>query len=86
MGWKRKISDVMVLITFAVAFAGAMAVVSATEPTHYPPSASNINNLTFVFSGSGAPGIFNSSSSPNSKYGVYNWCNAACEAARIRVS
>ena len=42
---------------------------------HYPPTSSNLNNLTFVLNGSGAPGIFNSSTTPEKEYGIYNWCN-----------
>ena len=40
---------------------------------HYPPNATEINDLDFVLNGSGAPGVYNSSQSPD--YGVYNWCN-----------
>jgi len=61
-------------------FISATVVVAATtiaagEAVHYPPASTNINNLTYVFNGSGAPGIFNSSTTPNSQYGTYNWCN-----------
>ncbi|EEB95516.1 hypothetical protein MPER_05501, partial [Moniliophthora perniciosa FA553] len=48
---------------------------AASSPVHYPPSASDINNLTFVINGHGAPGIFNSSTTPDEIYGIYNWCN-----------
>ncbi|KAF8960693.1 histidine phosphatase [Flammula alnicola] len=61
------------LVSAAVVFA-ATAVASG-EIVHYPPAATNINNLTFVLNGSGAPGIFNSSTTPNALYGTYNWCN-----------
>ncbi|KAL0578188.1 hypothetical protein V5O48_003819 [Marasmius crinis-equi] len=47
----------------------------ASSPTHFPPSSSNLNNLSFVINGTGAPGIFNSSNTPNEIYGIYNWCN-----------
>ncbi|KAF9450832.1 histidine phosphatase [Macrolepiota fuliginosa MF-IS2] len=50
--------------------AGASAAV-----VHFPPSSTNINNLTFALSGTGPPGIFNSSVTPNKEYGTYNWCN-----------
>ncbi|KAI5827055.1 phosphoglycerate mutase-like protein [Schizophyllum commune Tattone D] len=40
---------------------------------HFPPNATKINDLDFVLNGSGAPGVYNSSQSP--EYGVYNWCN-----------
>uniref|UniRef100_A0A0W0EXY4 Putative phosphoglycerate mutase-like protein n=1 Tax=Moniliophthora roreri TaxID=221103 RepID=A0A0W0EXY4_MONRR len=48
---------------------------AASSPVHYPPSASDINNLASVINGTGAPGIFNSSATPDDIYGIYNWCN-----------
>ena len=42
---------------------------------HYPPKLTNINNFTYVMQGTGAPGIFNSSITPDKQYGEYNWCN-----------
>ena len=42
---------------------------------HYPPNASTTNNLTFALTGTGAPGIYTSSDTPNEEYGMYNWCN-----------
>jgi hypothetical protein len=42
---------------------------------HYPPNASATNNLTFALTGTGAPGIYTSSDTPNEEYGMYNWCN-----------
>ncbi|KAG6853272.1 hypothetical protein C0991_005543 [Blastosporella zonata] len=54
---------------------------SATETAatvnvvHYPPNATNINNLAFALNGSGAPGIYTSSVTPTKVYGEYNWCN-----------
>ena len=55
----------------------ALTVVNVTlaDVVHYPPAATNINNISFVFNGTGAPGIFTSSNTPDSEYGVYNWCN-----------
>ncbi|KAF9474653.1 phosphoglycerate mutase-like protein [Pholiota conissans] len=50
-------------------------IAASAEIIHYPPAATNLNNLTFVLNGSGAPGIFNSSVTPNAIYGTYNWCN-----------
>ncbi|KAL1669871.1 histidine phosphatase superfamily [Schizophyllum commune] len=51
--------------------------ISARAPlaslVHFPPNATKINDLDFVLNGSGAPGVYNSSQSP--EYGVYNWCN-----------
>ncbi|KAF8815519.1 phosphoglycerate mutase-like protein [Phlegmacium glaucopus] len=48
---------------------------TSAQVVHYPPTSSNLNNLTFVLNGSGAPGIFNSSVTPEKEYGIYNWCN-----------
>nr|GAT53316.1 histidine phosphatase [Mycena chlorophos] len=62
------------LVLFASLQLAALAGAGATV-VHYPPSASNINNLTFVLNGTGAPGIFNSSVTPEKDYGEYNWCN-----------
>jgi hypothetical protein len=42
---------------------------------YYPPKSTHINNLTYVMQGTGAPGIFNSSITPDKKYGEYNWCS-----------
>ncbi|KAG6890056.1 hypothetical protein C0995_012514 [Termitomyces sp. Mi166 len=53
----------------------SLGATEAVNVVHYPPQSSNINNLTFVLNGSGAPGIFNSSTTPNELYGEYNWCN-----------
>jgi hypothetical protein len=47
----------------------------SAQVVYYPPTSTNINNLTFVLNGSGAPGIFNSSVTPENEYGIYNWCN-----------
>jgi len=42
----------------------------------HAPNATFINNLTEVIGGSGIYGyIFDSSETPDEKYGVYNWCN-----------
>ncbi|KAF8977495.1 histidine phosphatase [Cyathus striatus] len=49
--------------------------IEGQDVPYYPPKATNINNLTFVINGTGAPGIFNSSTTPKEIYGLYNWCN-----------
>lgn len=42
----------------------------------YAPQKSDINDLGAVSSASGVYGfIYNSSKTPDDKYGVYNWCN-----------
>ena len=50
--------------------------------THYPPNSSNINNLAYVINGTSAPGIYNSSDTPDAEYGIYNWCNMPHVRAR----
>ena len=42
------------------------------QVVHYPPKSSNINNLDFVLNGFGAPGIFNSSVTPEREQGIHN--------------
>lgn len=56
-------------------FATAGVALSAGTVIHYPPTSTNINNLTFALEGHGAPGIFNSSTISDALYGIYNWCN-----------
>lgn len=43
--------------------------------THWSPHPTQINNWSWALNGSGAPGIYNSSVTPDSEYGTYNWCN-----------
>lgn len=45
--------------------------------TYYPPinGSTATSNLTWALDGSGAPGIYNSSVTPNGSYGIYNWCD-----------
>ncbi|EAL17540.1 hypothetical protein CNBM1060 [Cryptococcus deneoformans B-3501A] len=40
--------------------------------THYPPANTSNTRLDQVLNGSGAPGIYDSSTTPDSKYGEYN--------------
>ena len=61
-------------LQIGLGLAGVIARSSAAV-VHYPPESTNINNLTFVLNGNGAPGIFNSSTTPDGLYGIYNWCN-----------
>ncbi|CAK5279449.1 unnamed protein product [Mycena citricolor] len=63
-------AQLLTLVALTVAALNARAAV-----VHYPPIQSNINNLTFVLTGTGAPGIYNSSTTPDALYGEYNWCN-----------
>ncbi|KAG8674272.1 hypothetical protein FPOAC1_000236 [Fusarium poae] len=42
----------------------------------YPPSENNVNSLSGAINGEGTYGfIFDSSVTPDEKYGTYNWCN-----------
>jgi len=42
----------------------------------YPPANTSINNLDTALYGTGVYGfIFNTSHTPDEKYGTYNWCN-----------
>ena len=48
---------------------------TSAQVVQYPPTSSNLNDLNFVLNGAGAPGIFDSSITPEKEYGIYNWCN-----------
>jgi hypothetical protein len=65
----RLISPFWVLLGIAASHAGAINVV------HFPPEKTEINNLTFILNTNKPFGIFNSSSTPDHIYGIYNWCN-----------
>ncbi|KAJ6547017.1 histidine phosphatase superfamily [Mycena capillaripes] len=65
----------MVCQFLQVALLGYAVAIAKATVIHYPPAQSLINNLTFALSGTGAPGIFNSSTVPDKSYGEYNWCN-----------
>ncbi|KAI1343639.1 histidine acid phosphatase family protein [Xylariaceae sp. FL0016] len=42
----------------------------------HPPRNTSVNNLTAALHGDGVCGfVFNSSQTPDARYGVYNWCN-----------
>ncbi|KZO89951.1 histidine phosphatase [Calocera viscosa TUFC12733] len=66
-----------VLSKLVLAFSAAnAAVASFPSVVHYPPLNSTGDDLTFAINGTGAPGIFNSSFTPDDIYSVtYNWCN-----------
>ncbi|KIR70887.1 acid phosphatase [Cryptococcus deuterogattii CA1014] len=42
--------------------------------THYPPAKTSNTQLDQVLNGSGAPGIYSTSTTRDSRYGEYNWC------------
>lgn len=49
---------------------------AAADVKWHAPAQSSINNLTSAVHGSGVYGfIYNSSATPDSQYGTYNWCN-----------
>ncbi len=76
-GWKESVLAVMPF--FRVLLLGGVA---AAGVVHYPPSSTNVNNLTFALHGTGRPGIFDSSTTPDKEYGTYNWCNMPHVRAR----
>lgn len=60
------------LLSTAAAAAADMGV----DLNWHPPAATQVNNLTSALQGSGTYGfIFNSSQTPDARYGQYNWCN-----------
>lgn len=60
-----------------------VAAAAAMNYRWHPPNATNINNLTFAISGPGTNGfIYDSSATPDGKYGVYNYCNMPHVRAR----
>ncbi len=60
----------------ALALATFTAAGQAVDLGWYPPSKTNINNLTAALSNEGVYGfIFNTSETPAGQYGSYNWCN-----------
>lgn len=64
-------------------FPTPLVTVAAISPGWHPPNATNTNNLTFAVSGPGANGfIYDSSSTADSDYGVYNYCNMPHVRAR----
>lgn len=49
---------------------------SIVDLSWHAPNATSINDLSQVISGTDVYGfIYNSSTTPGDKYGVYNWCN-----------
>jgi acid phosphatase len=49
---------------------------STIDLSWHPPKQTQINNITAVMAGKGVYGfIYNSSDTPNDRYGTYNWCN-----------
>ncbi|XAO27126.1 hypothetical protein I312_105968 [Cryptococcus bacillisporus CA1280] len=42
--------------------------------THYPPAKTSNTQLDQGLNGSGAPGIYSTSTTPDSRYEEHNWC------------
>lgn len=62
--------------TTLAAVLAVLAMSVAAEVKWYPPSERTINDLDKVMNGHGVYGfIYNSSVTPDDKYGEYNWCN-----------
>jgi hypothetical protein len=60
----------------AIIGASAQEVQADVDVAWYAPSRQNVNNLTHVLETNGVWGfIYNSSHTPDSDYGTYNWCN-----------
>ncbi|KAK7920104.1 hypothetical protein PG985_008126 [Apiospora marii] len=60
------------LVSTGAAAAAGMGV----DLNWHPPAATQLNNLTSALQGSGTYGfIFNTSQTPDARYGQYNWCN-----------
>ncbi|TPX09855.1 uncharacterized protein E0L32_008877 [Thyridium curvatum] len=54
----------------------ALTVAADVDLKWHAPAASKVNNLTQVLTGNGVYDfIFDTSKTPDDKYGVYNWCN-----------
>ncbi|TDZ32762.1 Counting factor 60 [Colletotrichum spinosum] len=54
----------------------ASAAPNGVDLTWHAPSAAEVNNLTAVITGKGIWGfIYDTSETPDDKYGQYNWCN-----------
>ncbi len=71
--WSDKRSKLV--LAFA-SVSGTAALAQDVDLSWHAPSQSQLNNLTQVLSGSGVYGfIYNTSVTPDEKYGTYNWCN-----------
>jgi hypothetical protein len=62
-------------LLFSLMSAGG-GVAQTVDLSWHAPASTQINNLTSVLSSTGVYGfIYNSSQTPDSEYGTYNWCN-----------
>nr|XP_018267388.1 acid phosphatase [Kwoniella dejecticola CBS 10117]OBR89546.1 acid phosphatase [Kwoniella dejecticola CBS 10117] len=56
-------------------FMALLSCIDGYALTHYPPSNTANTDLDKVINGTGAPGIYWSSNTPDEEYGTYNWCH-----------
>lgn len=64
-------------------FSLPLVVAAAVSSGWHPPNATNTNDLKFAVSGDGTNGfIYDSSSTPDGEYGIYNYCNMPHVRAR----
>lgn len=67
---------VAVVLTISSIWSEPSRAMAAVDLSWHAPAQSLINNLTNVVSATGVYGfIYNTSATPASQYGVYNWCN-----------
>ncbi|WVQ97637.1 hypothetical protein IAU59_004751 [Kwoniella sp. CBS 9459] len=62
----------MAIDRIALALLPLLVTGTAQALTHYPPSHTPNTDLAQVINGTGAPGIFYSSDTPDDQYGIYN--------------
>ncbi|WWC58820.1 uncharacterized protein I303_101364 [Kwoniella dejecticola CBS 10117] len=58
-------------------FMALLSCIDGYALTHYPPSNTANTDLDKVINGTGAPGIYWSSNTPDEEYGTYNWCHVS---------
>lgn len=63
-------------LPLALAASATAATVDMTAfGPRYPPQSDKYSSIANVLNATGAPGIYDSSVTPDSQYGTYNWCN-----------
>ncbi|KAI8625106.1 histidine acid phosphatase [Xylariaceae sp. FL1651] len=73
---RRLWSSALFVVNMASIPGLAIQAQGSLELSWYPPSNTSVNNLTTALSANGVYGfIFNSSYTPDARYGTYNWCN-----------
>lgn len=70
------VNHFMATVAASLAYHRMAAASASVDISWHPPNATAINNLTQVLQGSDVYGfIYNSSTTPDDRYGEYNWCN-----------